>query len=39
MTRGEIKYVFDTMDYGKDDRISQIEFEDFHELFIAPYEA
>lgn len=39
MTRGEIKYVFDTMDYGKNDKISQEEFEDFHELFIAPYEA
>ena len=38
MIRGEIKFIWDTIDIDKNNKISQEEFEDFHEIFITPYE-
>jgi len=39
MIRGEIKYIWDTIDINKNSKVSEEEFEDFHEIFITPYEA
>ncbi len=38
MIRNEIKYIYDTIDMDKNDKLSQDEFKDFQELFIAPFE-